>query len=1256
MAETQNYEVFYDIRVDATEGTRQVTEFANAVEKLSKGRASFAPVITNINEMMQAVERTFRGKNRKKRDFNYDLNIRTGETEARLERVKTLLGEIQTLTQGIRLVINPGEKIDGRALRNQTAKLLDKKKLEEQREEARQTAASAVRSVMETQRTVTRSIGKVNAALAHLEKGREIRIKTDAARTRLQEILSLLGNIRGAVSMTLNLNTALSGSAAPAGLVVRPPYAPSATAFLLPEKEQEKLNQRLYADEALSRQRMQQAREKAALQVETFRQMSDIRAAEREVRRREAERARADRELRKIAERTRREQEAAEKQRIRAAEQQRRRNAAQVLSSVRHQAAQEENVYGSKRLAVLLLAGCQRDELVGTTPDKDMLNFRVGMSGEWDCVGAAAVTDSIKNNGTPEAGKSSPAGATTVRAFSMDEVSGAGPLYLHTSVADTIASAPLGGRKAGTRSTPVGDNDSFYKSFGIFGYLAEDWSDDIRPEYFYNVKVEETDGGFWEPEGNYYWPGRGLYIWAYAPYNLDGLTLPGLADEPYFTYDVPSDVEKQKDLLIAEPEKTTGNPAGGTLELKFRHVLTAVRFVTGDDIRPGSISSIAIKNVRGNGTYGRGDTEWSFPKGAILKTFTCEFDENDVDEIPDVQIHPDEATFMRLPQMLPDKAQVEVRFTDRKGGGTYTLTADIGSTQWPMGSTVTYRISMSSICETSTFEIKGPENTITYEGGEGTFTVTSYTTVSKDRYPDRIIDEPWTVEFSVDDGSTWSPTKPQWLSVFQGNGTGGTHTYDFTVMPQTCIEKNPHNETLRQAEPISNGVYDLSTKGGTTAMNTANCYIINSPGTYKLPLVYGNAIKNSETNCAAYISQKNGKDVLQNLVNHLDKEIKDPYIYKNEDCQPKKAVLVWQDEEGLITSVSLADNNTYLQFETAAAHSEAFRQGNAVVAVLDNNDKIMWSWHIWVTDYVPEQQAVNKKYDPTETPRDRVVTNHQGTQYTLMGVYIGWCDGITMIYDARTVKVRFTQTATGKMQVIELTQQAHTSTKDGDCTFFQQGRKDPIVGNGKETCCFSKPEYQPRRKVGKVSLGVAIQNPYLMYDYDNNGPESWCSDTYSNLWNMKRTKYKEEVGEIEKTIYDPSPVGYCIPNYSVFSGITYNGDNITYQWSFDKINSPYTSYADIHSGWEFYCNKMSGQDKYDPSGGTIFFPFTYMRSGRSFTVNEEEEDIRLWLDSSSPRGGLSNCVSILLSSTYTCGNLSLDINGYAVRPVKEVVN
>ncbi len=67
---------------------------------------------------------------------------------------------------------------------------------------------------------------------------------------------------------------------------------------------------------------------------------------------------------------------------------------------------------------------------------------------------------------------------------------------------------------------------------------------------------------------------------------------------------------------------------------------------------------------------------------------------------------------------------------------------------------------------------------------------------------------------------------------------------------------------LQAATPVV-GTYDLSTKGGTTAMNTANCYIINAPGRYSLPLVYGNAIKNGATNSSAYISNATGTGILK---------------------------------------------------------------------------------------------------------------------------------------------------------------------------------------------------------------------------------------------------------------------------------------------------------------------------------------------------------------------------------------------------------
>jgi len=35
-------------------------------------------------------------------------------------------------------------------------------------------------------------------------------------------------------------------------------------------------------------------------------------------------------------------------------------------------------------------------------------------------------------------------------------------------------------------------------------------------------------------------------------------------------------------------------------------------------------------------------------------------------------------------------------------------------------------------------------------------------------------------------------------------------------------------------------------------MTTANCYLVHEAGAYKIPLVYGNAIKNGQDNRVAY--------------------------------------------------------------------------------------------------------------------------------------------------------------------------------------------------------------------------------------------------------------------------------------------------------------------------------------------------------------------------------------------------------------------
>ena len=72
--------------------------------------------------------------------------------------------------------------------------------------------------------------------------------------------------------------------------------------------------------------------------------------------------------------------------------------------------------------------------------------------------------------------------------------------------------------------------------------------------------------------------------------------------------------------------------------------------------------------------------------------------------------------------------------------------------------------------------------------------------------------------------------------------------------------------------PPVNGIYDpFRLPGGTTVMRTANCYVINAPGTYSLPLVYGNAIDyavcpTNGKNISAYTSQSNLTHVLKKLL------------------------------------------------------------------------------------------------------------------------------------------------------------------------------------------------------------------------------------------------------------------------------------------------------------------------------------------------------------------------------------------------------
>lgn len=239
MSQEQNYQVNYTIAVDATSGTKQVMAFADSIGHLVKAKADLTPAITNIKKMMTDIDAAFRTKGGKKRDYSFKFNIDTNDTEAKLDRVKILLTDIGELTKGINLVINAGQKVDTRSIKSQVQALTGKKELDRQQEENRQKATTAVKSVLDTQKMITRSIGKIHSAVASLERGREVNIKTDVAKSRLEELLVLMRQIKKESNFGMILPgapTARPGS----GAVVPYAYQPEKP-FTLSKKGQERL-------------------------------------------------------------------------------------------------------------------------------------------------------------------------------------------------------------------------------------------------------------------------------------------------------------------------------------------------------------------------------------------------------------------------------------------------------------------------------------------------------------------------------------------------------------------------------------------------------------------------------------------------------------------------------------------------------------------------------------------------------------------------------------------------------------------------------------------------------------------------------------------------------------------------------------------------------------------------------------------------------------------------------------------------------
>lgn len=333
-------------------------------------------------------------------------------------------------------------------------------------------------------------------------------------------------------------------------------------------------------------------------------------------------------------------------------------------------------------LSCVLLFSCNNEDFLendGYTQGKSCDNICFGISSDGN----------VQTRGNAASGED---GYTSGR-FVLRSQDSADTLCVRAIVSDGVHSSAFGDRQAVTRGTPV-TKDNFYNSFHVLAYWKKDGTQ-VKEQFYMDTDVAKSGDDLWSSTDTYYWPGAGhtLQFYAWAPVDDAFSTTPQSPETMTLTYTVPAEAVDQKDIVVARPEETPGDH-NAAQELTFDHICTAVRFVTGSQMQPGTIKSVALKGVRYKGSYDLANGKWTLNDD--VNNFTQSLDKEMVgNETDGTEVATGEATFMMLPQTLPDNAKVEVVFHSTATNTDRTLEAIIGGMEWPQGNTVTYKLSIS---------------------------------------------------------------------------------------------------------------------------------------------------------------------------------------------------------------------------------------------------------------------------------------------------------------------------------------------------------------------------------------------------------------------------------------------------------------------------------------------------------------------------------------------------------------------------------
>lgn len=758
-----------------------------------------------------------------------------------------------------------------------------------------------------------------------------------------------------------------------------------------------------------------------------------------------------------------------------------------------------------------------------------------------------------------------------------------------------------------------------------------------KPEWFYNEPTL-SNGKLVTPR-KWSWAIPHARFYAVFPQVKNEYTKIKLSPEtyegsPYIEFEDETDVTNQKDLMTACSGHVHYSVQGTAprTDLDFRHALTAIKFAVGQNLSINkTISKVEIRNALSKGKYTLSDkfdgTGAKWENLSDAKTFKLEGLAVSTNQNPNAVLtgnDGDNYTFYMIPQELTGKnITVYVEFTD----GSKIESTLKGS--WLAGTTKTYKLSEKNSTWEYTLETTNPANVAYNQDKSNDYFVTSYRNAPDGtKQPVK-----WkAVGFEEYDRATDSWTnlgtnKPTWLTAMsKENGEGGATAESgrATITKADLKDRlTEYNKVLQTAteKGAAGNYYNLSnTNGGDAIQNTANSYLISAPGYYRIPLVYGNAVKGGTTNESSYKTAHTGTDVLSNFKDHLGNDITTPYINVQNASNPAtQASIVWMDQKDLVDGLSVTNNGdkSFVNFHVSAAN---IKNGNAVIAVKSADGTIMWSWHLW--------------FDHSDALSTIACTNHEGDNFKVTKNILGYTIykwKSTSYESPRVARMKIEQevgNGAKKSAYITITQSPYAE-KEYSTALYQFGRKDAFPG----TNTLYESTFVENGG-DNISIVNAIQNPGTFYTDGN----TWGTEyRYFNLWSMQTTSQTDASKTLVKTVYDPCPVGFSMPPVKTFSGVTTTGTTNT-------NNKDINALGDWDQGWHFYAKDSS-------SPSTIYYPAIGSRTAKEGKLYGVKDRGYYWVGVPSSTSAGNN-LDIRNTIVIPANNLNRAV-GCSIRPVAQ---